>query len=33
MSIENTEKFIAEFARSLQEETFVKMTLGNYRGT
>jgi SAM-dependent methyltransferase len=29
---ENVEKFIAEFARSLQEETFVKMTLGNYRG-
>jgi len=32
MSIENIEKFIGEFARSLQEETFVKMTLGNYRG-
>ncbi len=29
---ENTEKFVYEFARSLQEETFVKMTLGNYRG-
>ncbi|MBS1793051.1 MAG: SAM-dependent methyltransferase [Acidobacteria bacterium] len=32
MSIENVEKFIAEFARSLAEETFVKMTLGNYKG-
>ncbi len=32
MSIENVEKFIAEFARSLREETFVKMTLGNYKG-
>ncbi len=32
MSIENIEKFIAEFARSLTEETFVKMTLGNYKG-
>lgn len=30
--IENVEKFIAEFARSLTEETFVKMTLGNYKG-
>ncbi len=30
--IENIEKFIAEFARSLHEETFVKTTLGNYRG-
>ncbi len=29
---ENTEKFIGEFAESLQKETFVKMTLGNYRG-
>ncbi|HSK72486.1 MAG TPA: SAM-dependent methyltransferase [Pyrinomonadaceae bacterium] len=29
---ENIEKFIAEFARSLHEETFVKMTLGNYKG-
>ena len=33
MSIENVEKFIAEFARSLNEETFVKMSLGNYKGT
>ena len=32
MSIENVEKFIAEFARSLEEKTFVKMSLGNYRG-
>lgn len=30
---ENIEKFVAEFSRSLQEESFVKMTLGNYRGT
>lgn len=32
MSTENIEKFVGEFARSLQTETFVKMTLGNYRG-
>ena len=32
MSIENVEKFIAEFARSVEEETFVKMSLGNYKG-
>jgi len=32
MSNENIEKFVGEFARSLQAETFVKMTLGNYRG-
>lgn len=32
MSIENVEKFIAEFARSLEQETFVKMSLGNYKG-
>lgn len=32
MSTENVENFIAEFARSLREETFVKMTLGNYKG-
>ncbi len=30
--IENVEKFIAEFAKSLHEEKFVKLTLGNYRG-
>ena len=29
---ENIEKFISEFAKSLHEENFVKMTLGNYRG-
>ncbi|MDQ3799250.1 MAG: SAM-dependent methyltransferase [Acidobacteriota bacterium] len=32
MAIENIEKFIGELARSLQEETFVKLTLGNYKG-
>jgi len=32
MSIENVERFIVEFARSLHENNFVKMTLGNYRG-
>src|SRR5687768_64566 len=32
MAVENVEKFISEFARSLHEETFVKMTLGNYKG-
>ena len=32
MSVENIEKFISEFAKSLHEENFVKMTLGNYRG-
>jgi len=32
MSIENIEKFISEFAKSLTDETFVKMTLGNYKG-
>ena len=31
--IENIEKFISEFAKSLHEETFVKMTLGNYKGS
>ncbi len=29
---ENIEKFISEFVKSLHEENFVKMTLGNYRG-
>ncbi|MGI8787948.1 MAG: class I SAM-dependent methyltransferase [Pyrinomonadaceae bacterium] len=33
MSIENIENFICAFADSLARETFVKMTLGNYRGT
>lgn len=32
MSVENVEKYISEFARSLHEKTFVKMTLGNYQG-
>ncbi|HEX8734057.1 MAG TPA: SAM-dependent methyltransferase [Pyrinomonadaceae bacterium] len=32
-NIENVEKFIGELARSLHEETFVKLTLGNYKGT
>jgi SAM-dependent methyltransferase len=32
MSIENVEKFVSEFTRSLAEEKFVKMTLGNYKG-
>ena len=32
MTIENIEKFISEFAESLHEETFVKLTLGNYKG-
>src|SRR4029079_5847005 len=30
---ENIEKFITEFARALHGGTFVKMTLGNYKGT
>jgi SAM-dependent methyltransferase len=30
--VENIEKFISEFAESLQNETFVKLTLGNYKG-
>jgi hypothetical protein len=33
MSAENIEKFISKLAESLHNETFVKMTLGNYRGT
>ncbi len=33
LMIENVEKFISEFAKSLHEETFVKMTLGNYKGS
>ena len=32
MSTENIEKFISEFSKSLSEKTFVKMTLGNYKG-
>ena len=30
--LENIEKLVAEFARALHEGTFVKMTLGNYKG-
>ena len=30
---ENIEKFVNAFAVSLDDQTFVKMTLGNYRGT
>lgn len=30
---ENIEKFIGEFAGSLRRNTFVKLTLGNYKGT
>jgi SAM-dependent methyltransferase len=29
---ENIEKFVGELARSLHQETFVKLTLGNYKG-
>jgi SAM-dependent methyltransferase len=32
MPAENIEKFISELARSLHVETFVKLTLGNYKG-
>ncbi len=31
--LENVEKFISEFAKSLHKEIFVKMTLGNYKGS
>lgn len=31
--IENVEKFISEMAESLHEGTFVKLTLGNYKGS
>jgi SAM-dependent methyltransferase len=30
---ENFEKFLTEFRQSLTDETFVKMTLGNYKGS
>lgn len=30
---ENVEKFISEFAGALERQTFVKLTLGNYKGT
>lgn len=32
MAIETVEKFISETAKSLHTETFVKLTLGNYKG-
>ncbi|MGI9036497.1 MAG: class I SAM-dependent methyltransferase [Pyrinomonadaceae bacterium] len=32
MSIETIEKFVRETAKSLAQETFVKLTLGNYKG-
>lgn len=32
MSLENIEKFVDAFARSLSEGTFVKMSLGHYKG-
>ncbi|HEX8638650.1 MAG TPA: hypothetical protein VF692_11345, partial [Pyrinomonadaceae bacterium] len=32
MSTDNIEKFVGEFAASLAQETFVKLTLGNYKG-
>lgn len=31
--LENVEKFISGFAKSLHEETFIKLTLGNYKGS
>ena len=31
--LENLDKFISELERSLHEETFVKLTLGNYNGS
>ena len=30
--LENVQKFIAEFDGALKDQTFVKMTLGNYKG-
>lgn len=30
--LENVQKFIAEFSGALKDQTFVKMTLGNYKG-
>ena len=32
MAIETIEKFIGELSQSLREETFIKLTLGNYKG-
>ena len=31
--VENIEKFVAELVKSLDQETFVKLTLGNYKGS
>ena len=31
--VENVEKFISELSKSLHEATFVKLTLGNYKGS
>jgi SAM-dependent methyltransferase len=31
--VENVEKFISEFSKSLADATFVKLTLGNYKGS
>ena len=33
MSAENVERFIAELDKSLREANFVKLTLGNYKGS
>ena len=33
MSHENIKNFVAKFAESLEKETFVKLTLGNYKGS
>lgn len=33
MALETIEKFISQAAKSLHTETFVKLTLGNYKGT
>ncbi len=33
MALENIKKFIDGFTQSLNKESFIKMTLGNYRGT
>jgi SAM-dependent methyltransferase len=31
--IENVQQFVSQFSQSLKEKTFVKMSLGNYKGT
>jgi SAM-dependent methyltransferase len=33
MSLENIEKFIDSLSKSLEDQTFIKFTLGNYRGS